>query len=159
MATFAKSNPFDGLAFVKHVKSIGRSYRKQAIELVSISRNFAQVQEQTSRSDGDLRRYLSQIHAYLEPCSYVFERVLKVVDDALYSATEAQKKTSKDADEKFKEAIDALSVYEAKYHCRKIVAQKMEKAEEGDKTSSKVLNRLKETFRVRGVCPFALSSY
>ena len=85
--------------------------------------------------------------------------MLKVVDDALYSATEAQKKTSNDADEKFKEAIDALSVYEAKYHPSKIVAQKMEKAEEGDKSSSKVLNKLKEKFLVRGVCPFALSSY
>jgi hypothetical protein len=85
--------------------------------------------------------------------------VLEVVDEALYSATEAQKKTSKDADKKFKMAIDALSAYETKYHPKKIVAEKMEKAEEGDKSSSKVLNRLKENSIVRGACSFALSPY
>jgi hypothetical protein len=79
--------------------------------------------------------------------------VLEVVDDALYSATEAQKKTSEEADEKFKKAIDALRAYETKYCPNKIVAKRMEKAEEGDKSSSKVLNRLKENFIVREELP------
>jgi hypothetical protein len=63
------------------------------------------------------------------------------------------------ANEKFKLAIDALRAYEAKYHTNRIVDQRMEKAEKGDKSSVKVLNRLKENFRVRGASPFALSPY
>jgi hypothetical protein len=76
-----------------------------------------------------------------------FERVFEVVDNALFSATEAQKKTSKVA-EKFKMAIDALRDYETKYHLNKVVTVRMEKAEEVDKSSSELLNRLK-SFRVR----------
>jgi hypothetical protein len=51
-----KQNVFDKLGFVKHMKNTGRSYKKQAMELISISRLFAQAQEQTSCSDDDLRR-------------------------------------------------------------------------------------------------------
>ena len=82
--------------------------------------------------------------------------MLKVVDDALYSATEAQKKTSKEADETFKNAIDALRAYETKYCPYKIVAKRMEKAEEEDKSSLKLLNRLKQNFRVREELPLWL---
>ena len=82
-----------------------------------------------------------------------FESVLKVVDDALNSATEAQRKTSKDADEAFKKAIDALRAYETKYCPYKTVAKRMEKAEEEDKSSLKLLNRLKQNFRVREELP------
>jgi len=75
--------------------------------------------------------------------------VLQVVDYALGSATEARKKTSNDADAKFKKAIDALSAYEKKYHLRETVTQTMAEAEANDKSSSTILKRLKETFRVR----------
>jgi hypothetical protein len=75
--------------------------------------------------------------------------VLQVVDDALGSATETRKKTSNDADAKFKKAIDALSVYEKKYHFRETVTCTMAEAEAKDKSSSTILKRLKETFRVR----------
>jgi hypothetical protein len=75
--------------------------------------------------------------------------VLQVVDDALGSATETRKKTSDDADAKFKKAIDALSAYEKKYHLRETVTQTMAGAEAKDKSSSTILKRLKETFRVR----------
>jgi macrodomain Ter protein organizer (MatP/YcbG family) len=77
------------------------------------------------------------------------ESVLQVVDDALSSATETRKKTSNDADVKFKKAIDALSAYEKKYHLKETVTQTMEEAEGKDKSSSTILKRLKETFRVR----------
>jgi len=75
--------------------------------------------------------------------------VLEVVDDALSSATEAQKKTSKDADAKFKGAIDALSAYEKKFHPKETVAETMAEAEAKDKKSSTILSKLKETLRVR----------
>jgi hypothetical protein len=78
-----------------------------------------------------------------------FESVLQVVDDALGSATETRKKTSNDADAKFKKAIDALSVYEKKFYFRETVIQTMAEAEAKDKSSSTILKRLKETFRVR----------
>jgi hypothetical protein len=64
----------------------------------------------------------------------------------------------KEVDEKFKKAIRALIAYEAKYHTIKIVAKRMEKAKAGDKPSSKLLNRLKENFRVRGELAHLLSS-
>ena len=90
--------------------------------------------------------------------------MLEVVDDALCSASEAQKKTSKVADEKFKKAIETLSVYETNYRPgtteEKTVAKKMQKAEGEDKSSSMFLNRLKESARVREeVAFFALSKY
>jgi hypothetical protein len=82
-----------------------------------------------------------------------FERVLEVVDDALCSVAEAQKKTSKDVesvDEKFRKAIHELKVYEEKHHSNsKVVEGRMEDAQKKDKVSSTTLNRLKEKFRVR----------
>ena len=45
-----------------------------------------------------------------------FESVLQVVDEALYSTTRARKKTTNDADTKFRKATEALSAYEMKYH-------------------------------------------
>jgi hypothetical protein len=42
-----------------------------------------------------------------------------------------------------------LTGYGRNYHPEEAVAERMEKAEEEDKSSLKVLNRLKETFRVR----------
>jgi len=74
--------------------------------------------------------------------------VLEAVDEALCSATEAQKRTSKDADEKFKKAIVALSTYETEYRTKKIVVERMKKAKVDDKSSSEFLNRLKENFHV-----------
>jgi hypothetical protein len=51
-------------------------------------------------------------------------------------------------------AIDALSVYEKKYHFRETVTQTMAEAEAKDQSSSTILKRLKETFRVReGLAP------
>jgi hypothetical protein len=88
-------------------------------------------------------------YVYLRPCSSVSKSALQAVDDALGSATEARKKSSNDADAKFKKAIDALSAYEKKYHFRETVTQMMAEAEAKDKLSSTILNRLKETFRVR----------
>jgi hypothetical protein len=83
------------------------------------------------------------------PCSTVSKSVLQVVDDALYSVTEAGKKTTKDTNVKFKKATDALSAYEKKYHLRETVTYTMAEAEAKDKSSSTILKRLKETLRVR----------
>jgi hypothetical protein len=79
--------------------------------------------------------------------------VLQAVDDALKSAAEVEKKTSDEADKAFKNAVDKLTDYGRDYYptSREAVrvAERMEKAEEEDKSSLKVLNRLKEAFRVR----------
>lgn len=78
--------------------------------------------------------------------------MLESVDDALMSATEARKKTSKKADEAFKNAVNILGGYEKKYHPKpelETVAKVIEKAGEVDKSSSKILNSLMERFRVR----------
>ena len=75
--------------------------------------------------------------------------MLQVVDDALYSVTEAQKKTTKDTDAKFKMATDALIAYEKKYHFRETITYTMAEAVAKDKSSSTFLKRLEETIRVR----------
>ncbi len=41
----------DKYALLKYLKNIGRAYRKQAKELVTISRLFVQAQKQTFDSD------------------------------------------------------------------------------------------------------------
>ena len=85
--------------------------------------------------------------------------MLQVVDDALYSVTEEQKKATKDASAKFKKATDALSAYEKKYHLRETVTQTMAKAEAKDKSSSTTLKRLKETLRVRKYLDLCFATY
>jgi hypothetical protein len=85
--------------------------------------------------------------------------VLQVVDDALYSAAEARKKTTKDADAKFKKAIDALSTYEKKYHFRESVTYTMAEAEAKDKSSSTILKRLKGTMHVRKYLDLCFATY
>ncbi|KAF8495896.1 hypothetical protein F5888DRAFT_507428 [Russula emetica] len=125
---------FDKISFIKYTKEIGREYRKQAIELISICRTFAQEQKQGSPyDDSELRS------------------VLQVVDDALYSATQARKKTMEDADAKFNKATYALSTYEKKYHSRKTVTYTMAEAKAKDVSYSRVLKTLKtlkQTWRV-----------
>ncbi|KAN0105755.1 hypothetical protein V8E52_010714 [Russula decolorans] len=120
---------FDNLSFRKSVKYIGRSYRKRAMELVSICRTFVQAQIQTPDSHYKLRS------------------VLELVDHALKSATEAGKKTSNEADEAFTNAASKLSDYGRVYHPNVTVAERIEMAEKTDKSSLKLLNRMMETFR------------
>jgi hypothetical protein len=85
--------------------------------------------------------------------------VLQVVDDALYSATETQKKTKKDAVAKFKKATDALSAYEKKYHLKETVTYTMAEAQAKDKSSSTFLKRLKETMRVKKYLDLCFATY
>ena len=75
--------------------------------------------------------------------------MLELVDYALKSATEAGKKTSKEADDAFTNAASKLSDYGRAYHPSVTVAERIEMAEKTDKSSSKLLNRMMETFRVR----------
>ena len=83
---------------------------------------------------------------------------MELVDDALHSAAEAGTKTSKEADEKFRMTIETLSDYEMDYHARRLtsdgddsdtVHRRMEVANAKDKSSSTILNRLKESLKVR----------
>jgi hypothetical protein len=79
-----------------------------------------------------------------------YDSVFQVVGNALESATESQKKISKQVDEKFKEAINALSDYEKRYHSNETVVERMVTAEAKDKSSLTILNKLKGKLRVRG---------
>ncbi len=93
--------------------------------------------------------------------------MLDLVDDALKSATEAQTKTSNEADAKFQKAVKTLSDYERNSHRKnpvsnsgrvKTVEERMEEATVNDKSSSTILNRLKEeAVHVRGAYTFASS--
>ena len=78
------------------------------------------------------------------------DSVSQAVDDALKFAADAQNKKSKEADEKFEMAIDALDGYGKKWHPNENVAltvtKKMEEAKASDKSSSTILNKLKEKF-------------
>jgi hypothetical protein len=79
----------------------------------------------------------------------------------LESATkpEAQKKISKEVDGKFKEAINALSDYEKRYHSSETVVERMATAEAKDKSSLTILNKLKGKLRVRGSTMTITSSH
>jgi len=86
--------------------------------------------------------------------------VLDVVDDALKSAAEGGTKISERVDEKFETAIKVLDEYHVEYHPERSaskLSERMAEARKNDRSSLTILNRLKETFRVRGeVCAFAL---
>jgi hypothetical protein len=80
------------------------------------------------------------------------ERASLLVDDALKSATEAQEKTSNEADEKFQTASDTI---QRRQYLKGVgyetasVDRMMERAKAMDKSASKFLNRLREKWRVR----------
>ncbi|KAI9507837.1 hypothetical protein F5148DRAFT_63791 [Russula earlei] len=142
MPTAPTINPpnFDKLAFRKYMKNIGRAYRKQAVELVSLCRTFVAAQEQSPDSLADVELGMA----------------LKVVDDALRSAAEVKNKTSVEVDNKFETAIATLSAYEAVNHPKdpmtsdshmKTVRERMSEATTKDKSSSGILNTLKEKLK------------
>jgi hypothetical protein len=58
-------------------------------------------------------------------------------------------KTSKEADAKFKRAIEVLSAHEMRYHSKETVARRMATAETMDKYSPTILNKPKKKLRVR----------
>jgi hypothetical protein len=85
-------------------------------------------------------------------------RALQVVDDALRSAAEVKNKTSEVVDKKFEMAIEMLGRYETAYHPKdptldngraKTVRERMEEATTKDKSSSGILNTLKEKLRMK----------
>ncbi|KAH9955998.1 hypothetical protein BC827DRAFT_1234259 [Russula dissimulans] len=117
---------FDKLSFLKYMKNIGRAYRKQATELVSMCRTFFQAHEQNDEAYARL------------------SIALQLVDDALKSAAEVEKKVSKEVDERFEKAIESLSDYEKQYHFKETVTQTMAAAKAKDKSSLSAINTLKE---------------
>ncbi|KAI0287771.1 hypothetical protein BC826DRAFT_738940 [Russula brevipes] len=119
-----KSPKLDIRAFVKYMKNIGRAYRKQATELVSICRTFVTAQEQTPSSYNQLRS------------------ALQVVDEALKAASEVASKTSRDVDDKFDEAFRVLGSYEREFHSRETIAERMAAAKAKDKSCSTTLKRV-----------------
>jgi hypothetical protein len=89
--------------------------------------------------------------------SFLIGSALELVDDALKSATEVEKKTTKQVDEKFEAATNALSRYEEDCRGRdpvpdhrraNTVRERMTTAKEKDKSSSNKLNAMKETLRM-----------
>lgn len=75
-----------------------------------------------------------------------------MVDDALCSATKTQKKTAKNVDKNLflSKVIDALSAYEKRHpNAKTPVSERIKSVEETDTPSLRLLNRLKENWRVR----------
>ena len=56
MESPAHPHNFDKLSFVKYAKNIGRAYRNQILELISICQTFVRTQEQTPESCAKLRK-------------------------------------------------------------------------------------------------------
>jgi len=84
-------------------------------------------------------------------------RALQVVDDALRSAAEVKNQTEV-VDKKFEIAIEMLSGYETNHHPKgptldnsraKTVRERMVEATTKDKSSSGVLNTLREKLRMK----------
>jgi hypothetical protein len=71
---------------------------------------------------------------------------LKAVDDALGSAADVKKRPTKDVDEKFAKAIEVLGYYEKHHHPwhARSVSERLAAAKAKDKSTSTVLNVLKE---------------
>ncbi|KAI0300015.1 hypothetical protein B0F90DRAFT_571146 [Multifurca ochricompacta] len=135
LVTSAPKNPpkFDRLGFVKYMKNIGRAYRKQAMELISICRLFVQAEEQSIDAGKELRNSL------------------QVVDDALSSATDPNKKDSEKVDA-LEAAVQALSNYESKFHHRdsdRTVSKRMEAVKKKHESSSKIWDTMKQKLRER----------
>ena len=89
---------------------------------------------------------------------FTFGSALQAVDDALSSAAGVKKKTSKEVDEAFEGAISVLGRYEAEFHPKKpalgedqvmTVHERIEKAKAKDKSSSAILNVIKEKLSLR----------
>lgn len=83
---------------------------------------------------------------------------MQAVDDALSSAADAKTKTSKDVDQKFESAVEILSHYEMECHPKNqvpadghfmTVLDRMGKAKKKDKSSSTILNVLKENLSAK----------
>ncbi len=56
LSVYAHHPAFEKKEFAKYMKSAGRAYRKQAMELITICRLFSQAQKPTSRGYDELRR-------------------------------------------------------------------------------------------------------
>ncbi len=69
--------------------------------------------------------------------------MLRVVDDALKSAAEAEKKTSEKVNWAFRKAIQELERFEMKYHPQCMVNERMAAAKAKDNVFSTIF---KETF-------------
>jgi hypothetical protein len=55
----------DTLSFAKYMKNVGRAYRKQAMELISICRLFVQAQKQSFRCHSEKVMTFDVIHSLL----------------------------------------------------------------------------------------------
>ena len=86
------------------------------------------------------------------------QSALQAIDDALSSAADAKTKSSKNVDQKFERAIEILSRYEMKCHPKNqvpadgrfmTVLDRMAKAKKNDRSSSAILNVLKEKLSAR----------
>ncbi|KAI9508729.1 hypothetical protein F5148DRAFT_1283665 [Russula earlei] len=128
MPTPPANNPpspnFDRLAFRGCMKNIGRAYRKQALELVSLCRTFVAAQEQSPDSLADAELGMA----------------LNVVDDALRSAAEVK---NKDVCRAVNHPKDPMSDGS---HV-KTVCDRMTEATTKDKSSLGILNTLKEKLK------------
>jgi len=127
-----QSPPYDKLSFTKYMKKIGRAYRKQATELISLCRTFSQARELAPDAVARLRT------------------VLEVVDKALDSAADEKNQTKKrfeEVDQAFMKAINELASYEKDCHTEQTVIKRMASAKMNDIRVSTFLESLKAMSR------------
>ena len=99
--------------FLEHAWNIGRAYRNQALELISICTLLSRVvSPNLAHEDAELRRQLSILcflHAFAFPLTFPCTRLLGACDLALRSAADSGTKVTDQANARFKEATRVLS--------------------------------------------------
>jgi hypothetical protein len=108
----------DRLAFREHAWNIGRAYRNQAMELISICQLLSLLAPPKLEHEYlELRRYeLTALESWNPSCifssSLTFScRIRRVCDLALHSASASGTRVTDDANARFKEATDMLNDY------------------------------------------------
>lgn len=107
-------------AFLKHAWNIGRAYRNQALELISICQLFSRIAPpKLVHEDAELRRYLntsSSSHICL-PTFTISCRIIRACDLALRSAADSGAKVTEEANARFKEATRLLTGHSGRRNC------------------------------------------
>ena len=97
--------------FLKHARDIGKAYKNQALELISICQLLSRIASpKCVHEDAELRRELPFTPFALPPMTFSC-RAFRMCDIALRSAADSGAKVTEEADARFKEATKVLSSY------------------------------------------------
>ena len=100
--------------FLEHERNIGRAYRNQALELISICRLLSQIASpKCMHEDAELRRELPFTPFALPPIIFSC-RIFRKCDKALETAADSGAQVTDVANARFEEAIKLLNSYSEK---------------------------------------------